>query len=116
MKASVQYGDFKGTSAADISDHESLEAAAKRIGIDTSRYKPIGISFYSGYSTFFSAQVLALDLNRSSEDEPYIVEIRTELSREDFFRMFKRLNVVMLTRFANYEGSEVNDSLTLEDL
>ena len=114
MKASVQYGDFKGTSAADISDHENLEAAAERIGIDTTRYKPIGVSFYSGYENFFSCSVLVLDQTKSTEAEPHIMEISTELSRDDFFAMFKRFKVVLLRRFTNYKEAEVKDVIHLE--
>ena len=52
MKASVQYGDFKGTSAADISDHEDLEAVAEWFGVDTSRYKPVGDRSFPVTRTF----------------------------------------------------------------
>jgi hypothetical protein len=115
MKASVQYGDFKGTSAADISDHEDLEAAARRFGIDTSRYEPLGVRFYSGYKDFFSGSILALDRSQSTESEPYIVEIILDVSRDEFFDMFKRFDVVLLRRFTDYSESEVKDTIHLED-
>lgn len=115
MKASVQYGDYKGTAAADISDHESLEAAAERFGIDTSRFDPIGVSFYSGYEDFFSGSILALDKNNSAENDPYIVQIGFDVSREEFFGMFKRFNVVLESRFTDYEDVDVRDSIRLED-
>ena len=48
--ASVQYGDLKGTSAAD--GHENalfnMDKYLKQKGVDTDRYKPIGIDFYAG--------------------------------------------------------------------
>lgn len=115
MKASVQYGDFKGTSAADISDHESLEAVLDRLGADTARYKPVGARFYSGYEDFFSGSIIALDQNQSSEGEPYLVEINLEFSKDDFFEMFKRMDVVLLSRFTEYGDVEARDTINLSE-
>ncbi len=113
MKASVQYGDFKGTSAADISDHENLEAVLGRLGVDTARYKPVGVRFYSGYKDFFSGSIIALDQNQSSDKEPYLIEINLQFSRDDFFDMFKRLDVVLLSRFTEYDDAELKDTIHL---
>ena len=115
MKASVQYGDFKGTSAADISDHESLEEVAERIGIDLSRYEPVGVNFYFGYSDFFSASFIARDKEKSTDDDPYMVKINHDLSRDEFFDMFKRLDVVLYSRFTDHDEGEVRDTVNLED-
>lgn len=61
MKASVQYNDFIGTSAADISDHTNLNEFLASRGVDTDRYNAIGASFYVGYSDFFSASIICID-------------------------------------------------------
>ena len=45
MKASTQYNDFVGTTAADISDHSNLTDFLNGRGVDTERYEPIGASF-----------------------------------------------------------------------
>lgn len=115
MKASVQYCDFKGTSAADISDHENLEKILNRIGIDTDKYEPIGAKFYFGYSDFFSGQIIALDKSKSSENEPYAVEIELGFNRDEFFDMFKRLNVVLVSRFSKHDEFSIKDTIHLDE-
>lgn len=45
MKAYVQYNDFLGTAAADISDYTTLEKYLNGINVDTNRYHPIGLNF-----------------------------------------------------------------------
>lgn len=60
MKADVQYNDFIGTAAADISDFlgskygDSLDAFGKYFKIDEARFKVIGISIYGTNSFFIS--------------------------------------------------------------
>lgn len=113
MKASVQYGDFNGTSAADISDHENLEEVLKRLNIDTDQYKPVGARFYFGYSDFFSGHIIARDNSRSTENEPYLVQFELGFDRDEFFDMFKRLDVVFESRFEDFRNFEVNDTIHL---
>lgn len=69
MKASVQYNDFIGTSAADISDHTDLNKFLSSRGVDTDRYDAIGASFYVCYSDFFSASVICIDQEQSTSDK-----------------------------------------------
>jgi hypothetical protein len=116
MKASVQYGDFKGTSAADISDHENLESVLNRLDVDTNQYEAVGASFYSGTNNFFVGYIIVLDKNRSSDDNPYLVKIDTGFDKDQFFEMFKRLDVVLESRFKNYDGVDVKDTIHLEEL
>ena len=53
MKAYVQYNDFLGTAAADISDYTTLEKYLNGINVDTNRYHPIGAKFYTSYGDYF---------------------------------------------------------------
>lgn len=48
IKAAVQYGDYKGTVAADDSDHQSIRQLAEKHGVDTGKYFVIGIDIYIG--------------------------------------------------------------------
>jgi hypothetical protein len=115
MKASAQYNDFKGTSAADISDHEKLEGVLDRLGVDTSRYKAVGARFFSGTNGFFSGSILAEDQQKSSDGESHVVEISVELDRAAFFDMFKRLDVVLVSRFASLENVDVRNTINLDE-
>lgn len=116
MKASVQYGDFKGTSAADISDHEDLEAVLQRLNVDTDQYEPVGASFYFGYSDFFSGYIIARDNTKSTEKEPYLVQIDLGFDRDEFFDMFKRLDVVFESRFEDFVNVDVKDTIHLDEV
>jgi hypothetical protein len=53
MKASTQYNDFIGTSAADISDHSDLNEYLSSRGVDIDRYIAIGASFYAGLNNLY---------------------------------------------------------------
>ena len=48
LKASVQYGDYHGTVAADRHDQRDLDDVAKKYGIDTERYFVFGVELYIG--------------------------------------------------------------------
>ena len=69
MKADVQYNDFVGTAAADISDYlgskygDYLESFAKHFAIDRKRFKTIGISVY-GTDNFYISLIYCLKENR----------------------------------------------------
>jgi uncharacterized protein YjbK len=104
MKADVSYNDFRGTAAADISDHTDLTEFLTEQGVDTKRYKPIGVSFYAGYEDFFSVGFLCRDAERSTDDKDYIVKMgfENDLSKDDFFALFKRFNVVVMFKHDNY--------------
>jgi len=117
MKASVQYNDFKGTAAADISDFSNLNDFLKSRGVDTERYNAIGADFYAGYSDFFSASIICVDNERSTEEKKYIVNIgfERELTKDEFFDLFKRFNVIISQRFGGYENMEIDEEFTFDD-
>jgi hypothetical protein len=117
MKAKVQYNDFIGTSAADISDHTSLDDFLNERGVDTNRYNAIGADFYSGYSDYFSGSIICVDKKLSTNEKKYLVSIgfENELSKDEFFDLFKRFNVTILQRFGGYENLEIDKELTFDD-
>jgi hypothetical protein len=117
MKVTVQYNDFIGTAAADISDHTDLNKFLASRGIDTDRYEAIGASFYYGYSDFFSASIICIDRQQSTKSNKFITKIsfEDEFDREEFFDLFKRFNVVISTKHGNYSELEVKEEITFDD-
>lgn len=117
MKADVQYNDYIGTSAADISDHTDLNKFLASRGVDTDRYDSIGASFYAGYSDFFSASIICLDKHKSTSEKSYIVSIsfEDELNKDEFFDLFKRFNVVVSTKYGGYQNKEIDEEIMIDD-
>lgn len=114
MKASVQYEDFIGTAAADISDHSNLNDFLSKHGVDTTRYEAIGASFYSGYSHYISVSIICIDNEQSTANKKHIVKLRFESKIEinEFFDLFKRLEVVITN---SYQDSEIDESIIIDD-
>jgi hypothetical protein len=122
MKADVQYNDFVGTAAADISDYlgskygDYLESFAKFFKIDDNRFKIIGISIYGTENFYIS--LLCIDKQRSSEEKEYIVSMSIEVENEkEVLRfLFKRLHIVLHSRFDNkYPNLEYDEEIRYED-
>ena len=115
MKADVSYNDFIGTVAADISDHTDLNAFLKTRGVDTHRYEAIGASFYAG-----TGSIICLDKEQSTADKPYTVQMsfENEITQEQFFSLFKRLNVVFTLKHGDYgqrQKEYTDGSVTIDD-
>lgn len=117
MKASVQYNDFKGTAAADISDHNSLNDFIQNRGVDVERYNAVGATFYSGYNDFLSVSFICLDNELSTDQKKIYVTLNfeNEINYNEFFDLFKRFNVVIKERFGNLENIEIEDNITIDD-
>jgi len=117
MKASVQYDDYLGSSAADISDHTTLNTFIESRGVSIERYNAIGAQFYAGYSDFFTASIICEDKDLSTEDKKHIVSIsfENELTKDEFFELFKRFNVIISQRFGGYENLEIDKEITFDD-
>lgn len=105
MKADVQYNDFVGTAAADISDFlgskygDDLESFGKYFKIDETRFKVIGVSIYGTDSFYIS--FLCVDKQKSTEEKEHIVSMSVDIENEkeilDF--LFKRLHIVLHSKF-----------------
>ena len=103
MKASVQYNDFVGTSAADISDFQDLYGYLEQNGVDTGRYRPIGVEFYTGNTNdvvYFS--VICID---NEGERTKAVKISFEHKTiQDVISLFKRLDIVFTqSTYTDYE-------------
>lgn len=95
MKAEVQYGDFKGTVAADIADFlggNSLESISKHFNLDTTRFRLVGVSIY-GTANFHLA-LRCVDLEKTTNEKEYIVDLSIDLGgKNPFDLLFKRLYI-----------------------
>lgn len=98
MKASVQYNDFKGTAAADISDHTSLSKYLQSNGVDPECYYPIGIDIYHGVGDHFGFSIICQD--RQNGNNIVKVAFEDKQSTAELFGLFKRFHVI-LTRGSN---------------
>lgn len=116
MKASTQYNDFIGTSAADISDHSNLSEFLNSRGVDTERYEPIGANFYHGYADFFSGSIICIDRQNSTDTKPYIVQLHfeAEFTHEEFFNLFKRFNVMVTKKYGGHQDKEIDEEITID--
>lgn len=117
MEASVQYNDFIGSAAADFSDHTDLNKFLSSRGVDTERYEAIGASFYSGYSDSFSASIICIDKENSTDEKKYVTKIgfENEFTRDEFFDLFKRFEVVITQKHGNYENLEIDEEFYFDD-
>ena len=96
MKADVQYNDYVGTSAADISDYQNLDDILKEWGVNTERFYPVGISFFAGDAGSCYLNILCEDKERN---DGKIVKIRYAkepgYSVQDVMQLFKRFEVII---------------------
>ncbi len=103
MKAKVQYDDFKGTVAADISDlisaHKGnyISSIGEYFNVDQNRFRVVGVSL-QGIENF-ELTLLCVDKQKSTQERDFLVKMRFDLDAEGQKRMlgllFKRLNVVL---------------------
>jgi len=78
MKAEVQYNDFIGTAAADVSDHTDLNKFLAKRGVDIGQYEAIGAKFFSWYTEGFSASIICIDKEKSTDTKKHVVRIDFE--------------------------------------
>ncbi len=95
MKAEVQYNDFKGNVAADISDFlggNNLNSISKHFDLDTNRFKLVGISIYG--TTEFHMALRCVDLEKTTDEKEYIVDLSVDLEGKNPLELlFKRLYI-----------------------
>jgi hypothetical protein len=105
MKASVQYNDFKGTVAADISDAlggpggDDLKTIGQYFKLDDNRFKIVGLSIYGTEN--FHVSLICVDKEKSSEFKEHIVSMRCDIDNEKEILdiLFKRLQIVLHDKF-----------------
>lgn len=124
MKANVQYNDFKGTVALDISDGlggiggDNLESIGKYFGLDKNRFDIVGLSI-SGRKEF-SVSMICVDKDRSTSSKEHIVKMRCNIENEDkddiLSILFKRLNIVIHDKFdQKYIDKDYDEEASFSD-
>jgi len=124
MKADVQYNDFIGTAAADISDFlgtkfgDNIESLGKYFGLDQSRFEAIGISIYGVEFKFIS--LYCIDKKRNKNDKNFITKMSVPISDEDkndiLEILFKRLNIVLHSKFDDkFEDLDYHEESNFRD-
>lgn len=114
MKASVQYNDFLGTSAADWNDYFSMEEFLKQRGVDTERYEPIGAEFFN-VERYFNAYIICRDKQSGESKKAVKFSFEDGFSMEEFFNLFKRFNVILTKKHGNYQDWELDEEPILVD-
>lgn len=108
MKATVQYNDYVGSTAADISDFTTLEKYLEEIDVDIKRYHPIGVKFFTSYGDGCNVSILCEDMVNDNS----LVELRLdEMSIPDFFSLFKRLEVILHLKSSG--DRDITQSITI---
>ena len=105
MRADVQYNDFRGTAAADISDNlgskygDNLDSFSKLFKVNEERFEIIGISIYG--TRDFIISLLCIDKNKSTDEKKHIVSMSMDIEHEKEILpiLFKRLHIVLHSRF-----------------
>lgn len=111
MKADVQYNDYIGTVAADMTDFDcnNMVSYLKEKGISTDRYDFIGISFYaSGDSRGASFDFICKDKEDGTVKN---IAFEKEQSVDEFLKFFKRFNVVLGLRHQYKDLEKVENSI-----
>lgn len=103
MKAKVQYNDFYGSVAADISDviaakkGNYISSIGEYFDVNPEKFKVVGVSL-TGVNNF-EVTLLCVDLEKSTETKEHLVKMKMDLDAEGQKRMlnllFKRLNIVL---------------------
>lgn len=120
MKASVQYTDFKGTVAADISDGignffgDDIKGISKYFKIDEKRFTPVGLTIY-GTEKFY-VSLLCIDIERSTDEKEFIVKMSCTVKKDILDRLFKRLEIVLYDKFDDkYPELDYDEESNYED-
>ena len=111
MKADVQYNDYIGTAAADMSDFDCnrILSYLEQKGIKDDRYEFLGISFYaSGDAGGASFDFICRDKEDGTVKN---IAFEKEQSVDEFLQFFKRFNVVLGLRHQYEKLDEVENPI-----
>lgn len=122
LKASVQYGDFEGTAAADEGSDKSLHQFLEEKGLISGGEFLVGIRAYVGENFGGKAQrpwIRALIANGEGYDnvaaqidkaDPLeLTEREIDISIEEFVGLFKRFSVVLTKRGLDLTGRDYEE-------
>ena len=123
FKAGVQYGDWKGTAAADNADFSAMSKYLQQAGLLGTSEFLVGFEVYVGETRgteppFFSSRAFIIqsgDFETAKEavdsQNPLPVEAKDlDLKLADFFKLFKRFNLVLTHRGLDLENREYREA------
>ena len=119
MKAKVQYDDFTGTVAADISDflgRQGLRSIGEYFKVDETRFTVVGISIWG--TNNFDISLKCVDKQKSTEDKEHIVDmsVSNESKKDILSTLFKRLHIVLHSQSDNkYPNLECSEGVNYND-
>ncbi len=114
FSASVQYNDWKGTAAADNSDHRGIHDYLAEKALITDNEFLLSVTFYRSEGFVRIGAFLLKDADKyetaaaALADMPDPIPVRrvdVEISTDEFMELFKRFNVVLCWKL-NIEGRE----------
>jgi len=118
FKAGVQYGDWKGTSAADDSDQDRLYDWIEKANLKKEGEFLVGVDMYAGeHKGDVSVKLLFFPLDGFDNVEAKIastngpVEVRVvrhDMPLQEFMGLFKRFNIAF-SRHGIFEGQEFTE-------
>ncbi|MTG98835.1 MULTISPECIES: hypothetical protein [Myroides] len=124
MKAKVQYNDFVGSVAADISDTIAankgnyISSIGDYFNVDSNKFKVVGVSLTGIHN--FEIVLICVDLERSTPLKDHVVKMKMDLDAEGQKKMldllFKRLNFVLFdSGEEKYSEANCDEVVNFED-
>jgi hypothetical protein len=117
----VQYDDWKGTAAADESDHKGIRSYLEEQGLLRDGEFVVGLEMYSGAALgterYFSARVYLVEAGNFegavkvavSHDPVEVIVRDLPLSLEEFLSFFKRFDLNLTRRGLDLQGREYRE-------
>jgi hypothetical protein len=115
FEASAQYNDWKGTVAADDSDHETIKGYLRQHELMSDDEFLLSVSFYSGegstsirvflYKGGPSIKNVGNEIAAIKYPVP-VREVRLDRTTDEFLKLFKRFNVTFQRDGINIKGRD----------
>ncbi|MDN3647103.1 hypothetical protein QWY75_12900 [Pontixanthobacter aestiaquae] len=108
--ASTQYNDFKGTVAADRSDGELISDYLNSKGLSGENERVVGwrLIFSENSGQEISHPGLVVYLAPAEENPSRIRAVELQLSNAEWFKYFKRFDLVMTVNGSDFSGIEID--------
>jgi hypothetical protein len=116
FSAHVQYDDWKGSAAADDADGRAIRKYLRDNGLLGDGEFVVGFELYSGES-HFAVRAFIIEagnyegaVKEVTQSEPLQTKVRElPLSRDQFFDLFKRFNIVLTQKGLDLEGKDYRE-------
>lgn len=122
FSANVQYDDWKGTAAADSADRRALGDYLRNAGLIKDGEFLVGFEAYIGEMAgeddpYFSARAFVMEAGeyetgaqKAATEDPLPVHVRPlEIGLLDFFKLFKRFDIVLTLKGFDLTGREYTE-------